>query len=193
MKNDELIMYQPTDKNLSLEVRLEHETLWINRQQMALLFNRDIKTIGKHIQNALKEELINIPTVANFATVQTEGSRLIERNIEYYNLDMILSVGYRVKSQEGIYFRMWANKILKEYIIKGYTIQKPATIDDLNQLRSELKNAVADLEQQISNSEAFTEQQIADIYTTLVEMFSRKQIEEQARKPIGFLLPKQKK
>ncbi len=82
---------------------------------------RDVKTIGKHINNALKEELDN-STVANFATVQNEGGRDVERNIEYYNLDMIISVGYRVKSQRGIEFRRWANKVLKDYIIRGYAI-----------------------------------------------------------------------
>ena len=88
---------------------------------MADLFGRDVKTIGKHINNALKEELDN-STVANFATVQNEGGRDVERNIEYYNLDMIISVGYRVKTQRGIEFRRWANKVLKDYIIKGYAI-----------------------------------------------------------------------
>lgn len=78
--------------------------MWLNRQQLAELFDRDIKTIGKHINNALKEELKDIPTVANFATVQKEGERNVSRNIEYYNLDMILSVGYRVKSDKGIIF-----------------------------------------------------------------------------------------
>ncbi len=85
------------------------------------LFGRDVKTIGKHINNALKEEL-DTSTVANFATVQNEGGRDVERNIEYYNLDMIISVGYCVKSRRGIEFRRWANKVLKDYIIKGYAI-----------------------------------------------------------------------
>lgn len=98
--------------------------MWLNRQQMAELFERDIKTIGKHINNALKEELSNIPTVAKFATVKKEGEREVTRNIEYYNLDMILSVGYRVKSSKGIIFRQWANKVLKEYMLKGYAINQ---------------------------------------------------------------------
>ena len=100
----EIVMYQP-DETIRLEVRVENETVWLNRQQMASLFGRDVKTIGKHINNALKEELANVPTVANFAIVQIEGGRMVNRTIEFYNLDMILSVGYRVKSSRGIKFR----------------------------------------------------------------------------------------
>ena len=122
-KEGEIILYQP-DGTLKLEVRLEDETVWLNRQQLAILFDRDVKTIGKHIGNALKEELANLATVAKFATVQKEGERDVIRQIEYYNLDMILSVGYRVKSQRGIEFRRWANQVLKEYLLKGYSINR---------------------------------------------------------------------
>ena len=87
---------------------------------MSQLFDRDIKTIGKHINNALIEELVGLPTVAKFATVQMEGNRMVEREIEHYSLDMVLSVGYRVKSQKGIQFRIWSNLILKDYLLKGY-------------------------------------------------------------------------
>lgn len=103
---------------------MEAETVWLNRQQMALLFNRDVKTIGKHINNALAEELQGFPTVAKFATVQKEGERVVTRNVEYYSLDMVLSVGYRVKSQRGIEFRQWANKVLKDYLLRGYAINQ---------------------------------------------------------------------
>ena len=95
--------------------------MWLNRNQMAELFERDVKTIGKHINNALKEELDD-STIAKFATVQNEGSRKVERNIEYYSLDMIISVGYRVKSKRGVEFRKWANSVLKQYILQGYAI-----------------------------------------------------------------------
>ena len=105
-------------------MNLKDETVWLNRQQLSKLFDRDIKTIGKHINNALNEELKGIPTVAKFATVQKEGEREITRNLEYYNLDMILSIGYRVKSDKGIIFRKWANKILKDYMLKGYAINQ---------------------------------------------------------------------
>lgn len=120
MKN-ELITFKDGTLELNVPVSWEQETVWLTRNQMAELFDRDVKTIGKHINNALKEELDN-STVANFATVQKEGNRNITRNIEYYNLDMIISVGYRVKSKNGIVFRKWANKIIKDYLIKGYAV-----------------------------------------------------------------------
>ena len=122
-QDNEIIIYQ-LDSTVKLEVRLENETVWLNRQQIATLFDRDVKTIGKHIANALKEELDGVPTVANFATVQIEGNRTVTRNIEYYNLDVIISVGYRVKSKRGIQFRAWANKVLKEYLLRGYSINQ---------------------------------------------------------------------
>ena len=117
----EIVMYQP-DETIRLEVRVEDETVWLNRQQMSSLFGRDVKTIGKHINNALKEELANVPTVANFAIVQIEGGRKVNRTIEFYNLDMILSVGYRVKSSRGVKFRRWSNDILKQYLLRGYNV-----------------------------------------------------------------------
>ena len=119
----EIILYQPNN-TIRLEVRIEDETVWLNRQQMAQLFGRDIKTIGKHINNAQREELHGLSTVAFFATVQIEGQRMVERNIEHYNLDMILSVGYRVKSQKGIQFRIWSNRVLKEYLLRGYAMSR---------------------------------------------------------------------
>jgi hypothetical protein len=122
-RKDKFVLYQP-DSTLQLEVRVEDETVWLNRQQMARLFDRDVKTIGKHINNALKEELAKIPTVANFATVQNEGNRIVERMIEHYNLDVILSVGYRVKSQKGIQFRIWSSSVLKNHLLKGYSINQ---------------------------------------------------------------------
>ena len=119
----EIVIYQP-DEITRLEVRVEGETVWLNRHQLAFLFGRDVKTIGKHIKNALREELRNLSTVANFATLQKEGDRLVERNVEYYNLDMIISIGYRVKSERGVLFRSWANAILKEYLVRGYVTNR---------------------------------------------------------------------
>ena len=119
----EIVVYQP-DEITRLEVRVEGENVWLNRHQLAELFGRDVKTIGKHIHNALREELRHIPTVANFAIVQKEGSRLVERKVEYYNLDMIISVGYRVKSERGVLFRQWANSVLKEYMLRRYVANK---------------------------------------------------------------------
>ena len=116
----EIIMYQP-DSEVKLEVRLEDETVWLNRQQMSVLFGRDVKTIGKHVQNALKEELSGISVVANFATTAADGKIY---KVQYYNLDAILSVGYRVKSYRGVEFRRWASKILKEYLLRGYSVNR---------------------------------------------------------------------
>ena len=113
-------MYQP-DGTLKLEVRLEDETVWLNRQQISNLFDRDVKTIGKHINNALREELSGMAVVAKFATTAADGKTY---QVEYYNLDMILSIGYRVKSRRGVEFRQWANQVLKEYLLKGYSINR---------------------------------------------------------------------
>ena len=121
-RKNEIILFE--NQGVKLEVNLKDETVWLNRQQMATLFNRDVKTIGKHIKNALKEELEDITTVANFATVQKEGEREVKRDVEYYNLDMILSVGYRVKSDKGILFRKWATSVLKDYMLKGYAVNQ---------------------------------------------------------------------
>jgi hypothetical protein len=124
MKN-EIILYESNDLSSRIEVIVEEDTVWLNRQQISDLFSRDVKTIGKHINNIFTEgELVEKSTVANFATVQDEGGRKVERQIEYYNLDVIISVGYRVKSRQGTQFRIWANKILKEYLLKGYTFNQ---------------------------------------------------------------------
>lgn len=123
MKNNEIVIFETSDKCISLPVTVENETVWLNRNQMAELFDRDVKTIGKHIINALKEELHqDLSTVAKFATVQMEGEREVLREIEHYNLDVIISVGYRVKSQRGVEFRKWANSVLKQYIMQGYAV-----------------------------------------------------------------------
>lgn len=119
-KQGEIVLYQP-DETVRLEVRLGEDTVWLNRQQLAMLFGRDVKTIGKHVANALKEELSGMAVVAKFATTASDGKTY---QVEYYNLDMILSVGYRVKSRRGVEFRQWANKVLKEYLLKGYAINR---------------------------------------------------------------------
>ena len=139
MQKNEIILYHP-EGNIAVEVRLEDKMVWLSRQQMARLFDRDVKTIGKHINNALKEELKGIPTVANFATVQLEGERSITRMIEYYGIDMVLSVGYRVKSRRGVDFRRWANAVLQDYILRGYAV---------NQRIERLEERVSEHDQQI--------------------------------------------
>ena len=135
--DSQIVLYQP-DGSIRLEVKLDQDTVWLNRQQMAQLFGRDIKTIGKHINNALHEELASDPTGANFATiensknptvakfaiVQKEGGRLVTRQVEFYSLDVVLSVGYRVKSNRGIQFRRWANVVLRDYLLQGYSVNR---------------------------------------------------------------------
>ena len=134
---NEIILFEAHDKSITLPVHLEQETVWLNRNQMAELYGRDVKTIGKHISNALKEEL-EPSTVAKFATVQMEGDRTVKREVEYYNLDMIISVGYRVKSKRGVEFRRWANRVLKQYIMEGYAVNQKR-LDDLGAVVKLLK------------------------------------------------------
>ena len=122
MEKNEIVLFETKDKSVSIPVMIENETVWLNRNQMADLFDRDVKTIGKHINNALREELERETTVAKIATVQLEGEREVVREIEHYSLDVIISVGYRVKSLRGVEFRRWANSVLKKYIIQGYAV-----------------------------------------------------------------------
>lgn len=117
---NELVLFETADKEIKLNVSVNNNTVWLNRNQLAELFQRDVKTIGKHINNALKEELDH-SVVANFATTASDGKTY---HVEHYNLDMIISVGYRVKSNRGVEFRKWANKVLKQYIIQGYAINE---------------------------------------------------------------------
>lgn len=125
MANDkgQILLYQTPDGESRIEVRLQEETVWLSLEQMAELFQRNKSTISRHIKNVFEEgELHPNTTVAFFATVQMEGKRKVERDIAYYNLDMIISVGYRVHSYRGVQFRMWATRVLKEYIVKGFAL-----------------------------------------------------------------------
>ncbi|MBQ0053820.1 MAG: virulence RhuM family protein, partial [Bacteroidales bacterium] len=134
-----IILYQAPDGQTSLEVKLENETVWLTRQQMAILFDRDVKTIGKHVNNALREELAGEPVVAKFATPKKYGRREgFEQTQypEYYSLEMITSVGFRVKSRNGIIFRRWANSVLKDYLIKGYAVKNNLIQERYNELKA---------------------------------------------------------
>jgi len=165
MDTKDVVVYNGSG-NLKIEVLADANTVWLNRQQLALMFGRDIKTIGKHIANALKEELRGVPTVAKFATVQQEGKRTITRQVEYYDIDMILSVGYRVKSPEGIRFRRWANGVLKSRLMRQAADNK----------------LLKELEKRLSNHEfriADAEQAIRYVLDTLLPPIKE-------RKPIGF-------
>lgn len=136
MDNEAVVLYQSSDGKITFDVTLKEDTIWLNRQQISELFERDIKTIGKHINIALKEELVDIPVVANFATTAADGKVY---QTGYYNLDMIISIGYRVKSNRGIQFRRWANVILKEYLVNGYAIKEKTSASQLRELRQAVK------------------------------------------------------
>ena len=178
----EIVLYQP-EGEVRLEVRVENETVWLNRQQLAMLFNRDIKTIGKHITNALKEECQN-SVVAKFATTADDGKKY---QVEHYDLDIILSVGYRVKSANGIKFRRWANQVLKDYMLKGYAVNQRKISTDL-----QIADRLHEQRQLIERQGA----EIADVRKSVAEQDSRLSAVEQridffvnaAQAPTGGIL-----
>jgi len=174
MKNaNEIVLYQAQNQLQRIEVRVENETVWLNRNQIASLFDRDVKTIGKHINNALKEELQEFSTVANFATVQKEGNRTVTRQIEYYNLDVIISVGYRVKSKQGVQFRIWANSILKDYLLKGYTLNNRMNRieDNLHQLSEKVSSIDFQINtNQLPKQGIFFNGQVFDAYIFVADL-----------------------
>ena len=143
----ELVIFETKDKELRLEVPIEGDSVWLNRQQMAELFDRDVKTIGKHINNALREELADQVVVAKFATTTPHGAiegKTQTHMVDFYNLDVIISVGYRVKSKRGVEFRRWANSVLKQYILQGYAINdnRIAQLGEVIQIMKRTQNAL---------------------------------------------------
>ena len=147
LKN-EIILFETEDKSITLPVQVTADTVWLNRNQLAELFGRDIKTIGKHIGNALKEELQESEVVAKFATTTRHGAiegKTQTHLTEYYNLDMIISVGYRVKSKRGVEFRRWANKVLKQYVLQGYAVNQKR-LNDLGSVVKLLKRTANSLD-----------------------------------------------
>lgn len=161
----EIIIYKSEEKSeFQLPVRVENETVWLNRNQMALLFDRDVKTVGKHISNALKEELRTVSVVANFATTALDGKIY---QVEHFNLDMIISVGYRVKSDRGVQFRIWATRVLKSYMLNGYVSNH--RIINLENEVFQLKNRINEIDFQINtqlppHEGVFYDGQIFDAY-----------------------------
>lgn len=167
MRADELntssmVIYTSEDNVVSVDVKLHEDTVWLNRTQMSLLFDRDIKTIGKHIGNALREELEGLPVVAKFATTASDGKVY---KVEYYNIEVITSVGYRVKSKRGTQFRIWANRVLKDYIIKGYAINDKLKIERYN----ELKDVVRLLANTINTQEKLTDDQSKGLLSVVTD------------------------
>ena len=150
-KSYELIKFEDGDFSLDVNVSPSEDTVWLNRNEISLLFDRDIKTISKHINNALNEECKN-STVAKFAIVQLEGNRYVEREISYYNLEVIISVGYRVKSERGIIFRRWAHSILKQYLLKGYVVNEPRCMAHSDSL-IQINNTINDMNDRLSTLE----------------------------------------
>ena len=136
MEEDKIIIYQTEDGQTQIDVRLENETVWLTQAQMAELFETDRTSIVRHINNIYKvEELDRESTCAKIAQVQIEGKRTVKRNIPYFNLDMIISVGYRVNSKRGVKFRQWANNVLKQYLVKGYAINDRIRKEQIGELR----------------------------------------------------------
>ncbi len=148
MQQGEIVIFKAVDNaEFQIEVRVEDETVWLNRHQISLLFDRDVKTIGKHIANVLREELQSVSVVAIYATTASDGKVY---QVEFYNLDMIISVGYRVKSQRGIQFRIWANKVLKEYLLKGHAVNN--RLERIENDVYQLKNKVDEIDFQINTN-----------------------------------------
>ncbi len=184
----EIVIYKTKEGKNSLDVKLERETVWLNINQMTELFGRDKSVISRHIKNVFEtKELTEDSTVAFFATVQKEGKRLIEREIEYYNLDVIISVGYRVNSKQGTQFRIWANQVLKDHIIKGYTIN-PKRLPEVN--FKELEQALVLIKgilnnKQLSSDEATGLLKVITDYANswiLLQQYDKNQLEEPKKK-----------
>ena len=191
--NDQIIIYQTADGQTQIDVRMENETVWLTQAQMADLFQTDRTSIVRHINNIYKsEELEREATCAKIAQVQIEGKRKVTRNIPYFNLDMIISVGYRVNSKRGTQFRIWANKILKEYLVKGYVINNQLSAqkyEELSQLvyllgrtinnekelfegdSRELVNVVTDYTYALDTLDRYDYQQLTIEHTTTEESF----------------------
>ena len=135
---DKIAIYKDENNAIQLEVRMDGDMLWLTRQQLALLFGRDYKTISKHINNALKEELAGEVVVAKFANTTQHGAienKTQTHDIEHFNLEMVTSIGYRVKSRRGVQFRKWANKVLKDYLVKGYAVNERIRHEQIGELR----------------------------------------------------------
>ena len=171
--NGHIVIFKTEDGKISVDARFDSETVWLSLDQMAALFERDKSTISRHIKNVFEEgELQQGATVANFATVQKEGERLVERQVDYYNLDVIISVGYRVKSQRGTQFRIWATKRLNEYIRKGFSLDDERLKSGVGRYFRELLQRVRD----IRSSERNLYQQVTDIYATAIDYDSSAEI-----------------
>ncbi|MBI3143488.1 MAG: virulence RhuM family protein [Bacteroidetes bacterium] len=176
MKN-EIILYKPDEVAQHIEVRLEDETVWLTLKQISQLFNRDKSVISRHLRNIYTEgELSQEATVAKNATVQMEAGRTVNREIEYYNLDAIISVGYRVNSKQGTQFRIWATQVLRDYLLKGYALnQRMDRMENhVENLSKEVKEISLQLNTQaLPNQGVFFEGQVFDAYVFAAEIVKR--------------------
>ncbi len=177
---NEIILYQGNELPVRIEVRIAHDSVWLNRNQIAILFNRDVKTIGKHINNIFNEgELDKKVVVAKFATTTAHGAiqgKTQTLIVDYYNLDVIISVGYRVKSREGTLFRIWASKVLKDYLMKGYAIH--IRTENLERSFRNMNERMERIEVSLKTNELpthgiFFENQIFDAYTFFSDIIQR--------------------
>ena len=169
-RNDKVVIYHSTDGETKLDVKIdmEMETVWLNVNQMAELFGRDSKTIRKHIDNAIREELAGEVVVANFATTTQHGAlsgKTQVHEVRFYNLDVIISVGYRVKSKKGVEFRRWANKVLKDYLVKGYAINESVA----GQHYAELKQLVKLLERTVGIREGIEKEEACSLINVVAD------------------------
>ena len=170
---DEIIIYQADEGTIRLEVKIEDDSVWLNRQQISTLFERDIKTIGKHVANVLNEELKGIPVVAKFATTATDGKTY---QVEFYNLDVIISVGYRVKSSRGIQFRIWANNVLKDYLLKGHALSNRFNRieKDVNYLKTKVEEFDFQIKTNLPPKEGiFFDGQVFDAYIFVTDLIRK--------------------
>ncbi len=167
-KTGEIVIYKDRHRKASLEVRLERETVWLSQAQMADLFGKDIRTVSEHIQNAYKErELKRNPTIRKFRIVQMEGKRHVEREIDFYNLDVIISVGYRIKSQCGTQFRIWSTGVLRDHITKGVTVNQKRIQELKGKQLDEFREALALLEN--AKQRALTKDETAGLLEVITD------------------------
>ncbi len=168
--DNQIVIYQTADGQTQIDVKMQEETVWLTQETMAKLFDTTVPNINMHIKNIYEdEELDKNRTIKDFLTVRKEGKRSVSRNLTYYNLDMIIAVGYRVKSKTATQFRIWANKILKEYLIKGYSINEQLLLKQQQQLET-LQNTISLLTRSLTNQVETVEQ--AQSVAKILETFA---------------------
>jgi death-on-curing family protein len=194
LKKGEIIIYK-SNNGPKLEVRLEQDSVWLTQKQIAFLFDKGLPTINEHIKNIYKEgELKQNSTIRKFRIVQTEGGRQVERDVDFYNLDVIISVGYRVKSLQGTQFRIWATKTLKEHLVKGYTLNKKRLLQTQSHVKA-LQETIAFLEEKSRNELLVgQEQEILNLLSnysktlTLLEQYDTEKVSLAGRTKGKFIL-----